>query len=256
MSALTRSRVVVVILGACLAMPLFALAADGGIVVERAATPPAYILVGFVGGFVRRDNPNQGPVLFAQRTQPTLPKNSYIHIFENRHRKAAYKTILALLDFDHNGILSEKEKTQAHIILFGHSWGGSAVVLLARELGRAGIPVLLTVQIDSVAKPWQHDDIIPGNVAAAANFYQPHGFIHGRSMIRAADDSKTRIIGNYRFDYHQAPVKCENPSWFDRTFTPDHMQSDCDPHLWDQVGSLVLERLGQESGPIAALPRQ
>jgi hypothetical protein len=222
-SALTRRQVVVVILATCLAMPLFARAADGGIVVEHAATPPAYILVGFVGGFVRHDNPNQGPVLFAQRTQPTLPKNSYIHVFENRHRKTA--------------------------------WGGSAVVLLARELGRAGIPVLLTVQIDSVAKPWQHDDIIPGNVAAAANFYQPHGFIHGRSLIRAADDSKTRIIGNYRFDYHQAPVKCENPSWFDRTFTPDHMQSDCDPHLWDQVGSLVLERLGQESGPIAALPR-
>lgn len=256
MSALTRSRVVVVFLAACFALPLLLSAEDGGgIAVEHSAPPPAYILVGFVGGFVRHDNPNQGPVLFARRTQPTLPKNSYIHIFENRHRKTAYKTILGLLDGDHNGVLSDREKTQAHIILFGHSWGGSAVVLLARELNRAGIPVLLTVQVDSVAKPWQHDDIIPGNVAAAANFYQPHGFIHGRSMIRAADDSKTRIIGNYRFDYHQAPVKCENTSWFDRTFTPDHMQSDCDPRLWNQVGSIVLEHMGQDTGPIAALPR-
>jgi pimeloyl-ACP methyl ester carboxylesterase len=254
--ALTRTRVVVVILTACLALPLLSFAADGGgIVVEHAVTPPAYILVGFVGGFVRHDNPNQGPVLFAQRTQATLPKNSYVHVFENRHRRTAYKTILGLLDGDHNGILSEQEKTQAHIILFGHSWGGSAVVLLARELERVGIPVLLTVQVDSVAKPWQHDDIIPGNVAAAANFYQPYGFIHGRSTIHAADDSKTRIIGNYRFDYHQAPVKCENPSWFDRTFTPDHMQSDCDPRIWNQIGSLVLERVGQETQPIAALPR-
>ncbi len=84
------------------------------------------------------------------------------------------------------------------------------MVLLARELERVGVPVLLTVQVDSVAKPWQHDDIIPDNVAAAANFYQPYGVIHGREQIHAADESKTRIIGNYRFDYHQAPVKCED----------------------------------------------
>jgi pimeloyl-ACP methyl ester carboxylesterase len=239
---------------AILAAP-FVRAADGGIV-EHAPGSPSYILIGFVGGFVRHDNPHQGPVLFAQRAQRTLPKNSYIHVFENRHRKTAYKTILRLLDSNHDGRLSDEEKSQARIILFGHSWGASATVLLARDLDREGIPVLLTVQVDSVAKPWQHDGIIPENVVAAANFYQPHGIIHGRAHIAAADESKTQILGNYRFDYRQAPVQCEGTSWFDRTFTPSHMQSECDPHLWSQVDNLLLQRTEPQPGTVAAIPAQ
>jgi hypothetical protein len=128
--------------------------------------------------------------------------------------------------------------------------------LLARDLDREGIPVLLTVQVDSVAKPWQHDGIIPENVVAAANFYQPHGIIHGRAHIAAADQSKTQILGNYRFDYRQAPVQCEGTSWFDRTFTPSHMQSECDPHLWSQVDNLLLQRTEPQPGTVAAIPAQ
>ena len=254
MPGLTRSRFLVVAVATLLAAP-FLCAEDGGIV-EHSTPSPSYILVGFVGGFVRHDNPHQGPVLFAQRAQRNLPKNSYVHVFENRHRRTAYKTIVHLLDSNHDGRLSDEEKEQARIILFGHSWGASATVLLARELNRIGIPVLLTVQVDSVAKPWQHDGIIPENVAAAVNFYQPHGFIHGRAHIAAADGSKTQILGNYRFDYHQGPVKCQGTSWFDRTFTPDHMQSDCDPHLWSQIDNLVLQRMEPEPGTVAAIPMQ
>ena len=251
MLAFTRTRFFVAALAVLSATPL--LAADGG-VIGRASPPPDYILVGFVGGFVRHNNPNQGPVQFAQRAQRMLPKDSFIQVFENRHRKTAYRTILRLLDLDHDGTLSDQEKSRAHIILFGHSWGASATVLLARELQRAGIPVLLTVQVDSVAKPWQHDEIIPENVAAAVNFYQPHGLIHGRSRIRAADELKTRILGNYRFDYRETPVECEGTSWFDRTFTPDHMQSACDPQLWGQVDSLVRQSMQLSSGILAAIP--
>jgi hypothetical protein len=214
----------------------------------------SYILIGFVGGFARRDNLNQGPVRFAQRAQLDLPKNSYVHIFENRHRRTAYKTILHLLDSNQDGVLSDAEKAQARIVLFGHSWGASASVLLARELKRAGIPVLLTVQVDSVAKPWQQDGIIPENVAAAINFYQPHGMIHGRSKIRAANDSKTQILGNYRFDYHLTPIKCEGMSWFDRNITPSHMQSNCDPRIWTQVENLVRQHLVADLGAVAAIP--
>ena len=114
--------------------------------------------------------------------------------------------------------------------------------------------MLLTVQVDSVAKLWQHDGIIPDNVADAANFYQPHGLIHGRSLIRAADDSKTRILGNYRFDYRETPARCGETAWFERTFTPSHMQSQCDPHLWAEVESLVLQRLAPEPGIMASNP--
>lgn len=228
-------------------------AADGAV----ASLPSAnanYILVGFAGGFVRTDNLHHGPVQLAQHILQNLPKGDSIQIFQNRHRKAAYKAIVRLLDRNHDGILSDQEKAQARIILFGHSWGASAVVLLSRELERAGIPVLLTVQVDSVAKFWQSDKVIPDNVAEAVNFYQPHGLVHGRARITAADNSKTQILGNYRFDYQKAPVKCEGASWFQRTFTPSHVESNCDPRLWSQVEDLVRERMQAQPAVTAAIP--
>ena len=221
---------------------------------NRQSLPTSYIVIGFAGGFVRHDNLHHGPVQLAHHIQQDAPKGSYIRVFENRHRRDAYKTILSLVDADHNGVLTDEEKARARIILFGHSWGASAAVVLAGELDRVGIPVLLTVQVDSVAKLWQHDGVIPDNVADAANFYQPHGLIHGRQVIHAADDSKTHILGNYRFDYRQTPVQCKETAWLERTLTPSHMQSQCDPHLWAEVESLLLQHLEPEPGVIASNP--
>jgi len=247
-----RYRVLAAVLAA-LAPPL--IAADGGAANPSVRSEASYILVGFVGGFVRHDNPHHGPVQLAKRAREFFPKSAHIQVFENRHRRTAYKTIVRLLDSNRDGKLSGEEKSRAHIMLFGQSWGASSAVLLAGDLDRIGVPVMLTVQVDSVAKPWQHDDVIPDNVAAAVNFYQPHGIIHGRSLIRAADDSKTQILGNYRFDYKLSPVKCEGMSWVDKTFTPGHMESECDPQLWGQVESLVRERLEPESISLAELPQ-
>jgi len=235
------------------AAPLFA-AVDAD-VSTHSPSPASYILVGFAGGFVRHDDLNHGPVQLAHRIQNDLPKGATIQVFENRHRRTAYQTILRLLDSNHDGVLSAQEKAEARIILFGHSWGASAVVMLSRELDRIGIPVLLTVQVDSIAKPWQDDKVIPDNVAAAVNFYQPHGLVHGRAKITAADDAKTQILGNYRFDYQKTPVPCTGASWFQHTFTPSHMQSQCDPRLWTQVESLVRQRMEPQPATVAALPQ-
>lgn len=254
MSACARCRILAAALVASAAATPVLVAADGAVAGYSPATP-TYIVAGFVGGFVSHDNLRHGPVQLAQRIQRSVPKDTYVRIFENRHRKAAYRTILRLLDRNHDGVLSDEEKTQARIILFGHSWGAAAVVLLARELNRAGIPVLLTVQVDSVAKLWQQDRIIPENVAAAANFYQLHGVVHGRAQITAADPSKTQILGNYRFDYRREPVKCDAPSWFDQVVTPDHAQSECDPRLWAQVEDLVRQRLEPQPRTFAAAPQ-
>jgi pimeloyl-ACP methyl ester carboxylesterase len=253
MSRLARCRILVaapVIFAAT--VPLL-IAADGAIA-SRPSTSTSYIIVGFAGGFVRHDNPHHGPVRLAQRIRQSLPKGDSIQVFENRHRKAAFKSILRLLDSNHDGVLSDQEKSHARIILFGHSWGASAVVLLSRELDRAKIPVLLTIQVDSVEKPWQNDKVIPDNVAEAANFYQPHGLIHGRSSITAADDSKTQILGNYRFDYQKEPVQCTGASWFQRVFTPSHMQSECDPRLWSQVEGLVRQHMEPQPAAVGAIP--
>jgi hypothetical protein len=249
-----RFRILAVILITIAATIPLRAAGDGA--VSSNLPIPSYILIGFAGGFVRHDNPQHGPVKLAQKLQNKLPSGTSVQVFENRHRKAAYKTILHLLDSNHDGSLSDPEKAQAHIILFGHSWGASAAVQLSRDLNRVGIPVLLTVQVDSVAKPWQDDRVIPDNVAEAVNFYQPHGPVHGRANIIAANDSKTQILGNYRFDYHKTPVQCEGGSWLQRRFTRDHLQSQCDPRLWARVEGLMLQRMEPQPGIVAALPLQ
>jgi len=215
-------------------------------------TPPRSIVVGFVGGFVRHDNPHHGAVQLAQRIRSKVPKNTYVEVFENRRRKQARDAVLHLLDANHDGTLSQEEKDQARVILFGQSWGGAAVVLLARDLQREGIPVLLTVQVDSVAKLWQDDSVIPANVAEAVNFYQPHGIVHGLQRITAADPSKTEVLGNYRIDYRKTPIDCAHSSWYDRLFTPDHAQSECDPQLWSHIEDLVRQRLSSYIDTTAA----
>jgi pimeloyl-ACP methyl ester carboxylesterase len=248
--SLLRSRVLLAVFLSCaVVLPVFA---EGG-AVGHTQKSPNYILIGFVGGFVRHDNPNHGPVQLAERIKRVDPNDSYVRVFENRHRKEAYRDILRLLDRDHDGTLTAEEKDRAHIILFGQSWGGAAVVLLARDLERVGIPVLLTVQVDSVAKLWQNDTLIPPNVAAAVNYYQPHGLIHGRREIKAADPSRTEILGNYRFDYRQTPVHCDSAlSWYDRLLTPGHAQSECDPRLWREVETVVREHIAPSGGVASA----
>ena len=234
--------------------PAFA-GAEGAAVI-RSETPSSNIVIGFVGGFVRHDNLRHGPVQLAQRIQRGVAKDVYIEVFENRRRKKAYNAILRTLDANHDGTLSADEKKRAHIVLFGHSWGAASAVLLARDLQRDDIPVLLTVQVDSVAKFWQDDSVIPANVVEAVNFYQPHGLIHGRSRIAAADPAHTQILGNYLVDYRKTPVQCSvRASWFDH-LTPSHAQSECDSHLWSQVEDLVRQRLAPPTSTTASAAPQ
>ena len=116
---------------------------------------------------------------------------------------------------------------------------------LARELEKDGIPVLLTLQVDSVSRPGSNDTTIPANVAQAANFYQPHGIVRGDHDIRAADPARTRIIGNFQFDYKKSPLNCSEYPWYDRIFVKPHTQIECDPTIWAQVESLIRANLPQ-----------
>ena len=110
---------------------------------------------------------------------------------------------------------------------------------VARELKNDGIPVLLTIQVDSISKFHQDDAVIPANVAQAVNFYQPDGFVHGQSAIRAADPLHTKIIGNFRFDYKASPYACNEYPWYDRLLVKSHTQIECDPNVWKQAEALI-----------------
>jgi hypothetical protein len=218
---------------------------------QASARIPASIVVGFVGGFVRHDDLRHVPVQLARRLSEAYPSGTWIKTFENHHIHDAYRAVLQQLDTNHDGFLSAEEKNNARIILFGHSWGASTVVTLARALQRQQIPVMLTVQVDSVQKKGQNDAVIPANVAEAVNFYQPYGLIHGRAKITAADPTHTQILGNYLFDYHKDPAVCKETIWYVNLLSKTHMESECDPRLWSRVETLIRQHLPQ--APTAAI---
>jgi hypothetical protein len=204
-----------------------------------ASTMPPVIVIGFVGGFIKHDDPVHSEVQLAARLRKAYPEGVEVETFESYHGEDARKKILSLLDTDHDGTLTPSEKQNARIILYGHSWGGSAAIAVARDLEKDGIPVLLTIQVDSVSKIHQNDSVIPANVARAANFYQSNGLVHGQAAIRAADPARTKVIGNFRFDYKANPYTCNEYPWYDRIFMKPHTQIECDPKVWKQAEALI-----------------
>ena len=205
------------------------------------------IVIGFLGGFVRRDDSHHPEVQLIQSLRQKYPSGAYFGLFENGNIDQAYQAILSHMDASVRKVLPEKDRHQPQIILFGHSWGASAVVRLSRKLDRQGIPVALTVQVDSVAKPFSNDHLIPPNVLEAVNFYQTRGLVHGRSMITAADPARTRIIGNFRRDYKSEPAPCHQFPWYSRFFTKGHIAIECDPELWREVTLLLSRHLSNET---------
>jgi len=210
---------------------------------EKGDAKAPVIVVGFVGGFVAHDNMVHSGVQLAAHLRSAHPSGVHVEVFENRRREKAHREILKILNTNHNGTLSEEEKKKAQIIIYGISWGGSETDSLAKELDAEHIPVLLTVQVDSIAKMRQNDEIIPANVSEAVNFYQSDGLLRGRSKIRAADEKRTRILGNFRFDYKSKNIRCDNYPWYVRVFAKYHTKIECDTAVWKQVESLISSKL-------------
>ena len=214
--------------------------------------PGNAIVIGFVGGFVKHDDAKHPEVQFAAYLRNRYPSGFHSEVFSNHEGPEALTWVLRLLDADGDGTLSTEEKEQAKIIIYGHSWGASQTVTLARELGRNGIPVLLTIQVDIIAKFRQKGSTIPPNVANAINFYQPRGLLHGRSEILAADPKRTRILGNLRMTYEDHPINCDNYRWFARVFNKPHHEIENDPRVWDQAALLVDSQLSSRSATTLA----
>jgi hypothetical protein len=214
------------------------------------------IVVGFVGGFVSRDDAKHPEVQFAAYLRDRYP-SIHAEVFGNHHGRKALHQVVRLLDTNHDGVLSSGEKEQATIIIYGHSWGATETVAFARDLNKIGIPVALTIQIDTIAKPGHRASGIPPNVARAINFYQTEGPLHGTPEIVAIDPARTAIIGNLRMTYENRPINCDNYSWYSRTLNKPHHEIENDFRVWDEIASLINSDLpGKTSTAPATSPSE
>jgi hypothetical protein len=205
----------------------------------KGGAPSPTIVIGFVGGRVHPDDMRHSEVHLARFLQHDHPLDTNVVVFANHQGEDAYKTVLRFLDRDKDGEVSAMEKHAARVVIYGHSWGASQTVALAQRLERNAIPVLLTVQVDSVRKLGEDDGSIPSNVAQAINFYQRNGLLHGRPSIHAVDPANTRILGNLRLDYSVRHIDCRGFPWFARTFMLPHIEIENDPYLWGQIRALI-----------------
>lgn len=213
------------------------------------------IIIGFVGGFVRSHDMKHPEVQFAAHLREAYPPEVHAEVFSNHDGKYALHRVLQLLSEDGHGVPTSLEKEKARIIIYGHSWGASQAVTLARDLGRLDIPVSLTILLDSVHKPGHDDAVIPPNVRNFVNFYQTRGLIHGRSRIRASDPKRTNMIGNFRMAYDDRHIDCDNYPWIARHLNKPHHEIENDPLVWAQVASMIDSELFKGNAVVeASLP--
>ena len=197
------------------------------------------LIIGFLGGWESWNNDKRGVRKLALKLRAMNFPAVHVETVENAKRRRAIELIFNALDRDRNGRLDRHEQVSARLILYGQSFGGAAVVKLARQLEEMGVPVLLTVQVDSVGRG---DKTIPSNVARAANLFQRNGsIIKGEREICPRDPSNTTIIGNFKFDYNRKKVNLSEVFWLEKLFLRAHTKMDHDPEVWSLVEKLILD---------------
>ena len=202
-----------------------------------------FLILGFMGGREPWDNPKRGVRKLALKLRSMPHPGMHVETVENKKRELALRLIHEAFDRNQDGKLDETERGLVRLILYGQSFGGAAVVKLAKQLKERDISVLLTVQVDSVGR---NDGIIPSNVARAANLFQKNGLlVRGEPEIRAEDASKTEIIGNFEFDYRDKAIDVSEVSWLKRIFLTAHTKMDFDPTVWKKVEAMILEVVGK-----------
>jgi len=205
--------------------------------------PGSTLVIGFLGGYEPWNDEHRSVrrLVLSLRQRPGV----YAESISNHRRRVALSLIRRALDTNRNGRLETQEKAAARIILFGQSWGGAAAIKTARDLERLGIPVLLTVQVDSVGVS---DRVIPANVHAAVNFYQHDPLtIQGRTKIQAADPARTAILGNFEESYLHRSVDESNASLPRRVFGGSHAKMELDPAVWNEVERYISDAISGRS---------
>ena len=196
------------------------------------------LIIGFMGGRESWDNDKRGVRKLALKLRASNLAGVHVETVENRKRRLASELIRKTFDYNGDGQLDVRERTSARVIIYGQSFGGAAVVKFARQLKKLELPVLLTVQVDSIGRG---DKVIPSNVRRAVNLFQRDGLIiKGEREIRAEDPSKTTIIGNFKFAYSGKKIDLSEVSWLKRLFQAAHTKMDHDPEVWALVERIIL----------------
>jgi hypothetical protein len=196
------------------------------------------LILGLMGGREPWNNDRHCVRRLALTLRSMNLANVHIETVENEKRSLAIELIKNAFDRNHNGRLDPEECRSARLILYGQSFGAAAVVKLARQLQKIGVPVMLTVQVDSIGLD---DAIIPSNVARAANLYQRNGwFIRGEPEIRAEEPTKTTIIGNFKYDYSNSKIDISKVSWMKKSFRIAHTRMEHDAGAWARVEELIM----------------
>jgi len=213
------------------------------------------LILGFLGGRESWDDASRGVRQLAKKIDAMNISEVHIETLENRKRDLAMELIHNSFDRNQDGFLDERERTTVRLIMYGHSLGGAAVVKLSHNLKDLGIPILLTVQIDSVGFTYD-DHVIPSNVKRAANLYQLDGWLLvGEDEIVPQDPDETKIIANLKFDYKDKEVDMSGVPWERRLLSVPHSKMDADPEVWSTVEQLILSEIDDIQPEILAEER-
>ena len=204
-----------------------------------------YLVLGFLGGLEPWNSEDQGVRRLALQLRAKNLPGVHVETVEDGKRALALELIRRASDRNRDGVLDAPERRSVRLILYGMSFGGAAVVKLARQLKDLDVPVLLTVQVDSVGRD---DAVIPSNVAAAANLYQTDGIlIRGERTILAEEPSKTAILGNFHFTYEGKKVDLSAIPWYKIIFRRAHAKMNADPDVWAKVGEVITDAISRRA---------
>ena len=161
---------------------------------ENHETPCKVIYLGMVGGLETSNNHRSGVVQIRDILQGPAFPDVCAKSFSPYVWRSGFHWLLKHFP-SHPGRLTADELARApKVILVGHSLGGWAVLSVARNLKRKGIPVELCVQIDSVGIT---DHTAPSNVKAAAIFHANDVmFPLTTKTIKLEDPSQTKLVEN------------------------------------------------------------
>jgi hypothetical protein len=197
------------------------------------------LIIGFVGGRESWKDETQGVRKFALALRGQNLEGVFVETVRNNKKRVAMELIRNAFDRNRDGRLDESECASARLVLYGQSFGGAAVIKLARQLEKIKVPVLLTVQIDSVGR---NDGFVPANVIRAANLFQRNGpIIKGERQIRAQQPGATTIVGNFEFDYRHKKIDISGVSWIKKLLRTAHTKT-----VWSLVQKLILESISLE----------